>query len=148
MNHRKQFFKGFKIIFPYWAKRASCITSGLLKKGWHSIQAQCVTSWRRRILNLKSIPPYSWTSGEITPLLIKWMTSQVYDNNDVLFPQIWKQTHQIKCSGQFTVNKRDTDCFEDLHEDNTKPSVKVSISYDRPQVFYGFAEGREGVTVF
>ena len=30
LNHGKQFFKGFKIIFPYYAKCASCITSGLL----------------------------------------------------------------------------------------------------------------------
>ena len=30
LNHRKQFFKGFKIIFPYRAKRVSCITSCLL----------------------------------------------------------------------------------------------------------------------
>ena len=26
LNHTKQFYKGFKIIFPYCAKRASCIT--------------------------------------------------------------------------------------------------------------------------
>ena len=30
LNHTKQFFKGFKIIFPYCGKRAYCITSGLL----------------------------------------------------------------------------------------------------------------------
>ena len=41
---------------------------------------------------------YSWTYGEITPLFIKWMTSQAYNNNDVLlFPlQIWKKTLQNK----------------------------------------------------
>ena len=43
LGDRNQFFKGFKIIFPYCGKRASCITSGLLWKGWYSIQAQCVT---------------------------------------------------------------------------------------------------------
>ena len=32
LNHRKQFFRDFKIIFPYYAKRASFITSGLLQK--------------------------------------------------------------------------------------------------------------------
>ena len=26
LNHRKQFFKGFKIIFSYYTKHASCIT--------------------------------------------------------------------------------------------------------------------------
>ena len=29
-SQRKQFFKGFKIIFPYYAKHPSCITWGLL----------------------------------------------------------------------------------------------------------------------
>ena len=55
--------------------------------------------------------------GEVTPLFIKWMTSQTYNNNDVLlFPlQIWKQPHRIKHSDQFRVNKRDTNCFEHLY---------------------------------
>ena len=92
---------------------------------------QCNVFWRQRILNFKSIPPYSWTYGEITPLFIKWMTSQAYVNNDVLlFPlQIWKQPHRIKCSDQFRVNKQDIDCFEHLHEENTKPSVHRSVSH-------------------
>ena len=37
--------------------------------------------------------------------------------------QIWKQHHQIKRSDQFTVNERDTDCFDHLHEENTMPLV-------------------------
>ena len=59
------------------------------------------------------------------------MTSQAYNNNDVLlFPlQIWKQTHRIKCSDQLRVKKQDTDCFEHLHAENTKPLVSVSISH-------------------
>ena len=74
------------------------------------------------------------------------MNSQAYNNNDVsLFPlQIWKQPHQIKCSDQFTVNKSDTDCFEHLHEENTKPSVNVSVSYAWLRLFYGFFFLREG----
>ena len=57
------------------------------------------------------------------------MTSQAYNNNDVLLflLQIWKQPRRIKCSDQFRVNKRDTDCFEYLHEENTKPLVNVSV---------------------
>ena len=84
---------------------------------------------RRRILNFKSISPYSWAYGEVTFLFIKWMTSQAYNNNDVLLflLQIWKQPRRIKCSDQFRVNKRDTDCFEYLHEENTKPLVNVSV---------------------
>ena len=59
------------------------------------------------------------------------MTSQVCNNNDLyLFPlQIWKQPLQINCSDQFRVNKRDTECFEILHEENTKPSVNISVSH-------------------
>ena len=30
LNHRKQFFKDFKIIFPYCTKHVSFITSGVL----------------------------------------------------------------------------------------------------------------------
>ena len=57
------------------------------------------------------------------------MISRAYNNNDeLLFPlQIWKQPHRIKCSEQLRVNKRDTDCFEHLHEENTKPLVNVSV---------------------
>ena len=62
-----------------------------------------------------------------SPTFLYQMTSQAYNNNVLLFPlQIWKQPHRIKCSDQFRVNKRDTDCFEHLHEENTKPSVNVS----------------------
>ena len=80
------------------------------------------------------------------------MTSQAYNNNNVLlFPlQISKSPSQIKCSDQFTVNKRDTDWFEHLHEENTKPSVNVSVSHARPQTFYGFyrREGRsDGILI-
>ena len=32
LNNIEQFFKGLKIIFPYYAKRASYITSELLQK--------------------------------------------------------------------------------------------------------------------
>ena len=75
------------------------------------------------------------------------MTSQAYNNNDILFPlQILKQTHQIKCCVQFRVNKQDTDCFEHPHKENTKPSVNVSVSHMlecsyRHQDFYGFSRG-------
>ena len=76
---------------------------------------------------IKSIPPCSWTYGEITPLFIKWMTSQAY--NAALFSlQIWKQPHQIKCFDQFRVNKWDTDYVEDQHEENTKLSVNKNVS--------------------
>ena len=30
---------------------------------------------------------------------------------------------------QFRVNKQDADCFEHLHEENTKPLVNVSVSH-------------------
>ena len=124
------------------------VLQGCFKKA--GIQFTCnnvLRNGRRRILNFKSIPPYSWTYGEVTPLFIKWMTSQAYNNNVLLFPlQIWKQPHRIKCSDQFRVNKRDTDCFEHLHEENTKPSVNVSVSHAwisyRPQAFYGFHRGK------
>ena len=36
---------------------------------------------------------------------------------------------RIKCSNQFRVNKRDTDCFEYRYEENTKLSVNASVSY-------------------
>ena len=80
---------------------------------------------------IKSIPPCSWKYGEITPLFIKWMTSQAYNNNDALLfsLQIWKQPHRITCFDQFRVNKRDTDYFEDQHEENAKLSVNVSVSH-------------------
>ena len=82
---------------------------------------------RRRILNFKSISPYFWAYGELT----KWMNSQAYNNNDILLfpPQNWKKLHRIKCSGQFRISKRDTDCFEHLHQENTKPSVNESVSH-------------------
>ena len=35
----------------------------------------------------------------------------------------------MKCSNQFRVNKRDTDCFEYRYEENTKLSVNASVSY-------------------
>ena len=79
------------------------------------------------------------------------MTSEAYSNNDtLLFPlQIWKQPHRIKCSEQFRVNKQDTDCFEHLHEENTKLTVNVFLLLEfsyQPQVFMVFTEGRGGVT--
>ena len=59
------------------------------------------------------------------------------------------QPHRIKCSDQFTVNKRDTDSFEHLHEKNTNPQVHVSVSHARSKVFLMvFTGGREGVTEF
>ena len=74
--------------------------------------------------------------------------SQAYNNNDILLfqLQIWKLPQRIKCSDQFRVNKRDTDCFEHLHEEDTKPSVNVSVSHMpefsyRHQDFYGFYRG-------
>ena len=88
------------------------------------------------------------------------MTSQAYNNNEVLLIplQIWNQPHQVKCSDQFRVNKGDTDCFEHLHEENSKPSVSVSASHAwffllTSYGFYGFyllwflqRVGDEGVT--
>ena len=80
------------------------------------------------------------------------MTSQAYNNNVLLFPlQIWKQRHRIKCSEQFIVNKRDTDCFEDLHEEYTKLSSNVTVSHAwifllTPGFLWFFTEGRAGVT--
>ena len=32
-------------------------------------------------------------------------------------------------SDQFRVNKQDTDCFEHLYEEDTKPSVNTSVSH-------------------
>ena len=124
---------------------------------WYSIQTGIQlkrnnvlrNKWRRGILNFKSIPSYSWTYGEVTPVFIKWMTSQGYNNNDaLLFPlQNWRQPHQIKCSDQFRVNKQDTDCFEHPYKENTKLSVNASVSYMpefsyRHQDFYGFYRGQ------
>ena len=79
--------------------------------------------WRRRILNLKSIPPYNLNIPWSHTLVYQIMTSQTYNNNDVLLfsLQIWIKFYRIKCFDQFRVNKRDTDCFEQLHEENTKP---------------------------
>ena len=81
------------------------------------------------------------------------MTSQAYNNNDVLlFPlQISKQPHRRNCTEQFRVKKRDTDCLEHMHKENAKPSVKVSLmlEFSYPtQVFYSFyrGEGRSGGT--
>ena len=64
----------------------------------------------------------------------------------LLFPlQIWKQWRLIKCSDQIRVNKRDTHCFEHLQEENTKPSVNVSVSHSwiflSPSGFYCFYRG-------
>ena len=99
-----------------------------------------VTLWRWRILSFKSIPSCFWTYGEITPLFIKWMTSQVYNNNGaLLFPlQIWKKPHWIKCPDQFRVNKRGSDCFEHIYEKDTKPSVNVKMPR---RFFMVFTEG-------
>ena len=74
---------------------------------------------------------YSWTYDEVTPFFIKWTTSQAYNNDDVLLflLQIWKQPHRIKRSDQFRVNEQYTNCFEHLHEENTKPLVSVAVSY-------------------
>ena len=64
-----------------------------------------------------------------------------------------KATHQIKCSDQFSVNTCDTDCFEHRHEENTKPSVNVSVShawiFSMTPGFYGFhrGEGRSDRTL-
>ena len=69
-----------------------------------------------------------WTSKVFHPtpehalkshLCLCWMTSQAYNNrNELLFPlQIWKHPHGIKRS----------DCFEHLHEENTKPLVNLSV---------------------
>ena len=71
------------------------------------------------------------------------MASQAYSNDVLLFSlQIWKQLQRIKCSDQNIVNKRDTDCFEHLHEENMKPSVSVSVSHAgiflSTPGFYGF----------
>ena len=60
------------------------------------------------------------------------MTSQRDNNNDWLsFPQkTWKKLHwMFFCSDQFRVNKQDTDCFEHLYEEDTKPSVNRSASH-------------------
>ena len=58
--------------------------------------------------------------------------------------------HRIRFSDQFTVNKRDADCFEHLHEGNTKTSVNISVSHAQPQFFYDFyrREGRsDGILI-
>ena len=60
------------------------------------------------------------------------MTSQRDNNNDWLsFPQkTWKKLHwMFFYSDQFRVNKQDTDCFEHLYEEDTKPSVNRSASH-------------------
>ena len=76
----------------------------------------------------KSIPPYSWIYGEVTPLFVKWK-------------QIWEQPHQKICLDQLRVDKRDTDCFKHMHEESTKLSVNVSTSHAwiflSTSVFYG-----------
>ena len=58
----------------------------------------------------KSIPPYSWIYDKVTPLFLKWK-------------QIWKEPHQKMYSDRLRVDERDTDCFEHMHEENTKLSV-------------------------
>ena len=59
---------------------------------------------------------------------------------------MWKQPHRIKCSDQFRVNKRDTDRYDNPHEEDTKPSVNVSVSHMLEfsywhQNIYGFYGG-------
>ena len=74
---------------------------------------------------------------------IKWMTSQAYNNDLLLFPlEIWKQPPPNKFFR--LVIKRETECFEHLKGENTKPSVNVvshAWFFYRPQVFYGFNRG-------
>ena len=57
LNHRKQFFKGFKNISPYCAKCASFNTSGVLWKGWHSIPAQLLRNEDEEYQFLKPFHP-------------------------------------------------------------------------------------------
>ena len=72
--------------------------------------------------------------------------SKAYNNNDLLLLplQIWKEPHWIKCPDQFTINKRDNDCFEHLHEENTKLSV-LNLLIDL-RVFMVLTEEGRGVT--
>ena len=138
----KTIFQKFQDYFLVLRKACFLYYFGALLKGWHSIQAQCVTWWRRRILNFKSFSPFSWTYGEMTPLFIKWMTSQAYNNDDaLLLPlQIWNQPHRIKSSDRFTVNTRDIECFEHLHGENTKPSVNVKCLACSTSSFWWFLQ--------
>ena len=65
--------------------------------------------------------------NEATPLLIKLMTSRACNNNLLLFPlDIWnKPLNKVF----WPVNKQNTNCFEHLYEENTDPSVNVSVSH-------------------
>ena len=105
-------------MFPFeYSTEASLILQSCFKKA--DIQFKRNNVIRLRILNFKTIPPYSWTYGEVTPLLIKVITSLV-----LLFPlYIWKQTVWINCSDQL-INEI---LFEHLHEENTKPSINLSV---------------------
>ena len=53
----------------------------------------------------------------------------------------FESNHTKKCLDQLRVDKRDTDCFKHMHEENTKLSVNVSTSHAwiflSTTVFYG-----------
>ena len=57
----------------------------------------------------------------------KWLHRHTVIMMYYCFHYIWKQPLQIKHSDQFRVNKRDTDCSEHLHEENTEPLLNVSV---------------------
>ena len=86
-----------KACFLYYFRAA-------LKRLAFNLSAMMFYIMKTKIINFKSILPYSWKYGEFTPLFIKWMTSQAYNNDVLLFPrEIWKQPHWIKFSDQFRV---------------------------------------------
>ena len=141
--HRNQFFKGFKIIFLYCAKRAFCINSGLLWKGRHSI---------RNVLHNENEEHSTLKVCHLTPehtmkshpcLWNEWLHRHtVITMYHCFHYKIWKQLLRIKSSNQF----RDTEILTVLRI-GTRSTVEFSY---RPQVFNGFyrGEGRsEGTLV-
>ena len=103
LNHRKQFFKGFTIIFLYCAKHASCI-QGCFKKV--DIQFKC-NVWRYEDEENKTL--------KAPPLISEYTVK----SNPCL-------PHQVKRYDQFRINEQDTNSFDHLLEKSTKPLVNVS----------------------
>ena len=75
-------FSKVSILFSYIAQSILFVLLLVLLKKT-GIQFKCNNVLRNEDKKYKilSILPYSWTNSEITPLSIKWMTSQAYNNN-------------------------------------------------------------------
>ena len=93
LNHRKQFFKVSR-LFSHIMQSVLLVLLLYFKKAGIQFKHNGL---KTKNINFESIPPYSWTYSEVTPLFIKWMTSRAHNNNILLLPlQIWKQPHRWK----------------------------------------------------